>query len=498
MSEIRYVCISDLHLGEEDGLFTNLHGGKDEVDPSRPSPCLTQFINCLSRILTGGDSGGRKPTLVMNGDVLELALSETHQAGMVFHRFMELVMPAQGERLFDEIFLLPGNHDHHLWEMTRETQYSDFLGRRATVTDLPKPWHTTKIFCEGQQNPAKAHFLNKLIEINPAIANVEIQVAYPNLGVLSSDKSKCVVFHHGHFTEWLYWLISEGKRYFFPKTKLPEHVWDLEAENFAWIDFFWSALGRSGEAGAGVETIYEKISYPEGFKLLVKQIAASLADKFGPHWTDRFEEKAIEEFAEYVYEKVEGTEKQRVDEDLSTDSLKRLFLYMEGPLRNQIAYGLKCIDLGVDVLPQEVPIEEQIADVEIPETTFIFGHTHKPYCDYERVDGYGGGWVDIYNSGGWIVDTFDPEPRHGGSVVLVDKDLNTVAIRFYNEVKEGGPIPSVFVEEAPRRFRQPNPLFAQVVQLVGAASSQCDTFAQETEKAVSIRRKHLKKRILSR
>ena len=39
------------------------------------------------------------------------------------------------------------------------------------------------------------------------------------------------------------------KNLIFPKleTRHPK-IWDLESENFAWIDFFWSTLGRSGEA----------------------------------------------------------------------------------------------------------------------------------------------------------------------------------------------------------------------------------------------------------
>lgn len=37
MPDIRYVCISDMHLGEEDSLLTNLKVASTETDPREPS-----------------------------------------------------------------------------------------------------------------------------------------------------------------------------------------------------------------------------------------------------------------------------------------------------------------------------------------------------------------------------------------------------------------------------------------------------------------------------
>jgi len=45
MPHIRYVCLSDLHLGEEDSLLTNLSG--EEIDPFHPSPVMCQLVGCL-------------------------------------------------------------------------------------------------------------------------------------------------------------------------------------------------------------------------------------------------------------------------------------------------------------------------------------------------------------------------------------------------------------------------------------------------------------------
>ncbi len=42
---------------------------------------------------------------------------------------------------------------------------------------------------------------------------------------------------------------------------MPTTIEGIETENFAWIDFFWSMMGRSGEAGEAVEKeLFRKFS----------------------------------------------------------------------------------------------------------------------------------------------------------------------------------------------------------------------------------------------
>ena len=98
-----------------------------------------------------------------------------------------------------------------------------------------------------------------------------IQTAYPNFGLLSADRKRCVVFHHGHFVESMYYLMSTLKTMFFPDSRIPSEIWNLEAENFAWIDFFWSTLGRSSAVGQGVSRIYEKLQNEDQIKQLLGQ-----------------------------------------------------------------------------------------------------------------------------------------------------------------------------------------------------------------------------------
>lgn len=112
MPDIRYICLSDLHLGKERSVLTKMKAGSSEVDPMQPNPVLIQMTECLRHLISKNENQNEKPILVPNGDVWELALANINEAAMVFERLIELFMPA-GEELFDkQMIMLPGNHDH--------------------------------------------------------------------------------------------------------------------------------------------------------------------------------------------------------------------------------------------------------------------------------------------------------------------------------------------------------------------------------------------------
>src|SRR5258708_653003 len=148
MPDIKYVCLSDMHLGAENSLLSNLTDDAKDTDPTVASPVLIQLVECLKSLIQQNENADQ-PTLILNGDILELALTTENEAAMVFERFIELIFPAQGERVFKEIIFIPGNHDHHLWETAREAQYVNYISRNDSQgpgTELKIPWHTTKMF----------------------------------------------------------------------------------------------------------------------------------------------------------------------------------------------------------------------------------------------------------------------------------------------------------------------------------------------------------------
>src|SRR5438045_9045218 len=112
-----------MHLAVDNSVLTRIQPDSIEIDPTQPDPVLSQLVACLRELIAHNESK-EKPTLILNGDILELALAETNEAAMVFERFIELIFPEDGEALFDKnILYLPCNHDHIIWENARETQY---------------------------------------------------------------------------------------------------------------------------------------------------------------------------------------------------------------------------------------------------------------------------------------------------------------------------------------------------------------------------------------
>ena len=112
-----------MHLGEEDSLLTNLQQGSTDIDPLHASPVMEQLVTCIRHLVS---KNTKKPALILNGDILEMALSTINDAAMVFERFIELIMP-DGNEHFEKIIYIPGNHDHHLCETAREIQYANYI-----------------------------------------------------------------------------------------------------------------------------------------------------------------------------------------------------------------------------------------------------------------------------------------------------------------------------------------------------------------------------------
>ncbi len=475
MAKIKYVSLSDLHLGEEDSLLTALKDRNTRVDTSKKSPVLVKLAECLKELITKINTNGERPALILNGDILEMALCRTNEAAMVFDRFLEALMPKDGE-LFSEIFYIPGNHDHHLWELARETQYVNFIDGKDASIPLDPPWHTTNMFFDDRSKPPSSYFLNALARRHPHLKEKEkkgkfdIKIAYPNFGILSDDNQRNIIFSHGHYIEPLYHLMSTLRSALFPNREKPGEIWELEGENFAWIDFFWSTMGRSGGAGQDIELIYEKMQDEKGLKELFHNLARYIAENVGYDWSDWLEAKAIEKVLDPVARKITNPEKKQTDKPLSKRSKEGLEDYMEGPLVNQILH------------------ERHIAN----NVTFVFGHTHKPFETFMNFTGYRQP-VNVYNTGGWIVETVNRMPLHGGSIVLVDNELNSVSVRMYNESKDERN--SVSVRELSQGGPSENPLFKEVNKIVRPGESIWKEFSDTISEEIDIRAEKLKERI---
>lgn len=482
MSDIRYVCISDTHFGSSGSLLTNLHDNGLGVDPTMASPVLKKLVLSLREIIGNQEE---KPYLILNGDILELALATEKQSAMAFFRFIELAFPENGDQLFnnDTIFYVPGNHDHHLWETARESQYVDYIMSQDTKKELPDAWHTTKLFVgpgrpvNQDTLPVPVFFLTKLIQRYKHLQNIKITAAYPNLGLITKSREKCIVFHHGHFTESIYSAISQLQTMIFPERTLPKHVYELEADNFAWIDFLWSTLGRSGDAGTDIKALYDIALDKEAMRTPIRNLARAIAERFDmlPDWADLLPGKWADSAEAFINEmllklvvdKIAALERNVGDTDISALSGDWLKWYVEDLLKEQILSELDDGGTLNAVLPGDV--------------TFVFGHTHKPMEREMEFSSYPNK-VKIYNTGGWIFEHPVPRKFIGGAVVLADEDLNVVSLRMYDELGARAKVCEV-------RKGERCDLFDEVSQVVATSeifASFTDTVKSQIEDRINI------------
>lgn len=409
-ADIGWICLSDTHFGAENSLLSDLPTGSIKVDVIQPSPVLEKLVECLAA-LVATNSGANKPTLVLNGDILEMALAEDNVAAMVFDRFIDLAFAGSQPIFDDTIVYLAGNHDHHMWETARERQYSDYVAGRPPDSPLEAPWHATLMFERDGGGHPQAELLTALVQRRGG-EQLTVNVAYPNYAV--GDDNRVVIFHHGHFIEALYRLMSTLRAAIFPGQQAGPDIWDWESDNFAWIDFFWSSLGRSGQAGEDVGLIYDCLQQPASIGLLASNLAAAAVGRIPhlPRLLLRPARWAIRPIIRRLATKVLTHERAHADILLTAGAEKGLDAFLKGPLRRQL--------------------ERERPGGSNSDVNFVFGHTHKPFERVQRVDGFRNP-VSVYNTGGWVVDTLTTKPVQGASIVVVDTAYQVASIRVYNQ-----------------------------------------------------------------
>jgi hypothetical protein len=434
MPDVRYVCLSDLHFGAENSILSALCDDGISVDPTRASAALEALVAALRVLVDASEDRTCKPTLILNGDVIELALAQDNVALMVFERFLDLLFPDDGEALFKPTILYqPGNHDHHLWEQARERQYGDYVAQRAPGDPLEIPWHGTQLDYVTDTRPVESELLNHVASRRHPDAGITFRVSYPNLGLRSADGATAIVFHHGHFIESMYQLMTGMKTFVFPGREKPTTVWDMEAENFAWIDFFWSTLGRSGDVGSDVGLIYDMLQRSDAVELLAGNLAQGIAAKLPDtgilgvlHAPAGF---VIDRVLRKVATKIAESERKTAGL-LSADAQTGLSTYLSGPLLLQMQESIDEHNKQHDEPHEKWPQPEQVK--------FVFGHTHKPFsASCPVLPRIGNHPVRIFNTGGWVVDTLKAEPLHGANIVLIDENLEIVCVRAYNQSATG-------------------------------------------------------------
>lgn len=417
---IRYAVMSDLHFGATNSVVTTIRpdrsaAGGFSADPDVVSPLLEAVLSALDGLTA---DQGEPPTLILAGDVLDLALSPDEVAIAAFSGFVDRAFGGGRPVFGPVVYFLPGNHDHHLWEGTREAAYTQTLQQLPPHAAIPAPRHTTRLK-PAELAPSEGDLMSALIHRRPGCADVEVRVAYPNLALTTDQPDRVEVVSHGHFVESIYTLMSRLRQMLFPTQADVGETTDvevLEAENFAWIDFFWSTLGRSGEVGVDVSQVYAELASAARLDTLVNNlVGAFVARPHNPPWLRRVEAGLLGAVLRREIHHVARAERGSPDVLISDAGRQGLLSYLSGPVLNQLKSHFGAVP---------------------GRTGFVFGHTHKPFSDTLRPEGFPAP-VPVMNTGGWVVDTATVARFQGGSVVLLDGDLNCGELRLYRQAPGG-------------------------------------------------------------
>ena len=286
--DIRYVILSDLHLGETISLLTPLDPKTHRADTARESPVLNRLTAALSHLIQQ-NRGNVKPIFILAGDILGLAYATMNESLQLFEQFIEkLLTPAPG--IVDRFVYLPGNHDHHIWEEARTAVYNALLLSIPPGEALPVQPHATSPLLDAAMGSVQLQNMMRRVKDGiPGELPVNIDVLYPNLVLTNPSGERGVVIHHGHFVEKIYQFMSLAARALFPGKSLPKTVEQIEKENFAWIDFGWSQLGSCGVIAKNFEQLSIILQNDDDTRAhadaLAEQIAKVVKLPFLPfHW----------------------------------------------------------------------------------------------------------------------------------------------------------------------------------------------------------------------
>ncbi len=397
---LKYIIISDLHLGEANSLFTPQEGGNFDLVDSL-SDCLADLLKNFNQ--------KELPSLVLNGDILGLAFSNYHDSLSVFKEFLKFF--SHHNKICDKVIYIPGNHDHHIWDLAMEDRFLKDMDNMDKYDPIPKLHHITPpIYEEGFSSFFFESFMG-----NEKSSSVEIRIFYPNFIILPNvENEPFVLLHHGHFSENTYHFVSKAMQAFYPELKTPENLEELGSQNNAWIDFSFSQLGRSGNAGIYFEKLMETLSNKELLKKNIDYLANNIADAVDfPYLPFKAMEKQLAKKLLLDISKHVRTERYKSDTTCSDGTIQGLLLYINTYCAEILSgYGWNNTF-----------------------TNIIWSHTHKPFELLTSTEKFN--QIKLINTGGWVLPR-KPVEKIGGSIVLINHKNEVQSLRIFNDGEMGG------------------------------------------------------------
>jgi metallophosphoesterase superfamily enzyme len=438
-NKCNYVCLSDLHLGAQYSILSS----RDQYarfNVTDKSDCLIHLAEGLRSYIPKvyGDS---LPKLILLGDLVDLDFASMTDAVRSLDVMIEVLFSDDEKPIFQkEIIFIPGNHDHRFWQNEKDNLFLERFQQPECKSEERIAYQTSDLF---RIESIPSIFLNQLPRAKAKGLSFELR--YPNWGLQNTNadtaKSRQVIFHHGHYVEPLYRLMTTVNQ-LISNIDDPS-IEELERQNGSWINFFWSSLGASPAQRDNAVLLFDIMQNPAATyqysQRLARLVGDYLSTQVGMSPSNTIiNNLTLEKLMTGIFSSTLGrgfqAERASNKHALSEDGWEGLHWYLSKPLYRQILEASKHLNLPEHANPKIIETE----------TTFIFGHTHKPFQDSLGVKGFKAP-VKILNSGGWVVDQPGFSSIQGGAVIFVDEQLNSASLRLF-QAPVNGEMPAVKAE----------------------------------------------------
>jgi UDP-2,3-diacylglucosamine pyrophosphatase LpxH len=466
-----YVCLSDLHLGAKYSILS-ARDNDNKFQANSLSNCLKLLGAGLQSYVAKvfGDTEEEKPKLILLGDLLDYSFGSMTDIVKSLEPFIEAFFPEdKSQRCFaDDIILIPGNHDHRLWQNVKDGQFLDnYYQERVFNSEIR--YQSTPIF---HNESIGSDFLQNIPVVKSR--GLQFNLRYPNWGFYlpgqNGSISRQILLHHGHYVEPLYRLMTVINQ-LISDIGDPD-IEELERQNGGWVDFFWSSLGASPVQRDNAVLLFDIMQNPAATHKYSQQVAQLIADYLSLH-------RGVSPGTK-VYS---GITLQRLIASLLDASIGKMFQAERAAyhhaLSNEGLAGLRWY-LGKPLLQQ---LESETGTSVCADSSFVFGHTHKPFQQAIVVSEFPAP-VKVYNSGGWVVDQTSFNGIQGGAAVFIDKDLNLANLRLY-QTPLNNHMPPVVAEAV--QTTADNPLLKKMQSALDAQPSRWQDFQTEVKLQVDRR-----------
>jgi hypothetical protein len=437
---LKFLVISDTHLGEETSLLCFPHGRR-------------RLWSALCEIFGGGHPGVQVEELILLGDIPDRTLSSTSQIITHTNALMETLGSALDVR---RAVYLPGNHDHTIWSSYLRDRSG--AGTGITAVDGETLVSGGKIVpgLEGAADPLLSLFFGhpdgspwRAVE---AAGKLDFVVANPIYA--RAFQGRTYVFTHGtHFRKdvaapvWLKTLLdaaaidellAELEIQPGGNVARAKDLADLEAKVTPFVDSLWPSSG----------------SNPTGSSDQLWYLLTYISGKFGHRRDAPLKDMVFDRAALAALGEGERLVRLTPEHDLAADEITPVKRYANGSIERLNRIFLK-----------HALAEAQHAGLPAGPVTFVYGDTHEG--GYGRLPNpAGGGDVRVYNTGSWVVHNERHHPPchlfavdEAGNEYMVDLTFGGVTV-------DGRSLLDLAAEDAENRKRATSIALRAILSLV--------------------------------